>query len=136
MYECLGKPTQSCLESEITALYTGMMLTMQIGHAGTLDPMATGLLIICTGKGTKSIDTFQAMHKEYSGEQRANTASVLSVVPVSGKLLANASTSESMHTQNVTLVTISLTSTVAFPAATPVTKPPEETVAVLVLLDA
>ena len=94
-----------------------MMLTMQIGHAGTLDPMATGLLIICTGKGTKSIDTFQAMHKEYSGEQHAGTASVLSDVPVSGKLLANASTPESKHTQNVMLVTISLTSTVAFPAA-------------------
>ena len=43
-------------------------LVVQIGHAGTLDPMATGLLIICTGKGTKSIDTFQAMHKEYSGK--------------------------------------------------------------------
>ena len=43
---------------------------MQIGHAGTLDPMATGLLIICTGKGTKSIDTFQAMHKEYSGQHK------------------------------------------------------------------
>lgn len=40
----------------------------QIGHAGTLDPMATGLLIICTGKATKSIDSFQAMHKEYSGQ--------------------------------------------------------------------
>jgi len=41
---------------------------LQIGHAGTLDPMATGLLIICTGKATKSIDSFQAMHKEYSGQ--------------------------------------------------------------------
>ena len=43
-------------------------LVVQIGHAGTLDPMATGLLIICTGKATKSIDSFQAMHKEYSGQ--------------------------------------------------------------------
>ena len=40
---------------------------MQIGHAGTLDPMATGLLIICTGKGTKAIDGFVAMEKAYSG---------------------------------------------------------------------
>ena len=40
---------------------------LQVGHSGTLDPMATGLLIICTGTGTKSADTFQAMHKEYTG---------------------------------------------------------------------
>ena len=43
---------------------------MQIGHAGTLDPMATGLLIICTGKGTKAIDGFVAMQKAYSGTLR------------------------------------------------------------------
>ena len=43
---------------------------MQIGHAGTLDPMATGLLIICTGKGTKAIDGFGAMEKAYSGTLR------------------------------------------------------------------
>lgn len=46
----------------------------KIGHAGTLDPMATGLLIICTGKGTKSIDSFQAMHKEYSGTMKLGEA--------------------------------------------------------------
>jgi hypothetical protein len=39
----------------------------QVGHAGTLDPAATGLLIICTGAGTKSIEGFMAAHKEYSG---------------------------------------------------------------------
>jgi tRNA pseudouridine55 synthase len=39
----------------------------KIGHAGTLDPLATGLLIICTGKMTKSIDTFQGQDKEYTG---------------------------------------------------------------------
>ena len=43
---------------------------MQIGHAGTLDPMATGLLIICTGRGTKAIDGFVAMQKAYSGRIR------------------------------------------------------------------
>lgn len=37
----------------------------KIGHAGTLDPMATGLLVICTGKMTKSIDLFQGQPKEY-----------------------------------------------------------------------
>lgn len=39
----------------------------KIGHAGTLDPLATGLLILCTGKMTKQIDSFQAQEKEYSG---------------------------------------------------------------------
>ncbi|MDX1585412.1 MAG: tRNA pseudouridine(55) synthase TruB [Balneolaceae bacterium] len=40
----------------------------KIGHAGTLDPMATGLLILCTGKGTKSISQIQSQPKEYVGE--------------------------------------------------------------------
>lgn len=39
----------------------------KIGHAGTLDPLATGLLIICTGKFTKSISEIQAQTKEYTG---------------------------------------------------------------------
>lgn len=40
---------------------------IKVGHAGTLDPLATGLLIICTGKMTKQINTFQAQEKEYTG---------------------------------------------------------------------
>jgi len=40
---------------------------IKVGHAGTLDPLATGLLIICTGKFTKRIDEFQAQKKEYTG---------------------------------------------------------------------
>lgn len=40
---------------------------MKIGHAGTLDPLATGLLIICYGKMTKQIFSFQDMRKEYTG---------------------------------------------------------------------
>lgn len=40
---------------------------IKVGHAGTLDPLATGLLIICTGRNTKKIDQFQAEHKEYTG---------------------------------------------------------------------
>lgn len=40
---------------------------IKVGHAGTLDPLATGLLIICTGKKTKEIDTFQGMDKQYTG---------------------------------------------------------------------
>lgn len=39
----------------------------KIGHAGTLDPLATGLLIICTGKFTKRINEIQAQEKEYTG---------------------------------------------------------------------
>lgn len=39
----------------------------KIGHAGTLDPLATGLLIICIGKFTKRIEEFQAKEKEYTG---------------------------------------------------------------------
>lgn len=40
---------------------------IKVGHAGTLDPLATGLLIICTGKQTKSIEQYQGQIKEYTG---------------------------------------------------------------------
>ncbi len=40
---------------------------IKVGHAGTLDPLATGLLVICTGKMTKQIDRFQGQIKEYTG---------------------------------------------------------------------
>ena len=40
---------------------------IKVGHAGTLDPLATGLLILCVGKFTKKIDTYQAQEKEYTG---------------------------------------------------------------------
>jgi tRNA pseudouridine55 synthase len=39
----------------------------KVGHAGTLDPLATGLLIICTGKFTKKINEYMAQEKEYTG---------------------------------------------------------------------
>ena len=42
-------------------------LKLKVGHAGTLDPLASGLLIICTGKLTKQINTYQAEEKEYTG---------------------------------------------------------------------
>jgi tRNA pseudouridine55 synthase len=42
-------------------------LKLKVGHAGTLDPLATGLLIICTGKLTKKIDEYQGQEKEYTG---------------------------------------------------------------------
>ena len=40
---------------------------IKVGHAGTLDPLATGLLVICTGKFTKKIHEYQAQTKEYTG---------------------------------------------------------------------
>ena len=40
---------------------------IKVGHAGTLDPLASGLLILCTGKFTKQIQSYQAQHKEYTG---------------------------------------------------------------------
>jgi len=41
---------------------------IKVGHAGTLDPMATGLLLICTGKCTKQLSELQGLDKEYAGE--------------------------------------------------------------------
>lgn len=41
--------------------------TKKVGHAGTLDPLATGLLIVCTGKFTKKINEYMAQVKEYTG---------------------------------------------------------------------
>ncbi len=45
----------------------GLPKKFKIGHAGTLDPLATGLLIVCTGKFTKSISEIQGQAKEYTG---------------------------------------------------------------------
>jgi tRNA pseudouridine55 synthase len=44
-----------------------LVKTKKIGHAGTLDPLATGLLILCTGKFTKRINEYMAQEKEYTG---------------------------------------------------------------------
>ncbi len=45
----------------------GNIRIKKVGHAGTLDPLATGLLILCTGKKTKSIESFMGQEKEYTG---------------------------------------------------------------------
>jgi len=45
----------------------GTVKVKKVGHAGTLDPLATGLLIICTGKFTKKLNEFQGLDKTYSG---------------------------------------------------------------------
>lgn len=52
---------------DVVAKMRGILRIKRIGHCGTLDPMATGLLIVCVGKATKLADTFQAEEKEYSG---------------------------------------------------------------------
>lgn len=52
---------------DIVARIRAMFEIKKIGHAGTLDPRATGLLILCTGKMTKQIDQFQGYEKEYIG---------------------------------------------------------------------
>ncbi len=55
----------------------------KVGHAGTLDPKATGLLILCTGKRTKEIDLYSGREKEYEGVMQlgATTASLDSETP-------------------------------------------------------
>ena len=52
---------------DIVARVRAMFDIRKIGHAGTLDPRATGLLILCTGKMTKQIDRFIGLEKEYTG---------------------------------------------------------------------
>lgn len=53
------------LRHRLTRLYKNKKY--KVGHAGTLDPLATGLLIVCFGKMTKQIDTFMGLPKAYSG---------------------------------------------------------------------
>jgi tRNA pseudouridine55 synthase len=55
------------LKKHSSLLLDGKFVHLKIGHAGTLDPLATGLLIICTGKKTKDISGFQDLKKEYTG---------------------------------------------------------------------
>ena len=52
---------------DVVARVRSMFSIKKIGHAGTLDPKATGLLILCTGKMTKSMIEFQNLRKEYTG---------------------------------------------------------------------
>ncbi len=52
---------------DVVARVRAMFAIKKIGHAGTLDPKATGLLVLCTGKMTKQIDQFIGLEKEYTG---------------------------------------------------------------------
>ncbi|TGE16282.1 tRNA pseudouridine(55) synthase TruB [Hymenobacter elongatus] len=71
----------------------------KIGHAGTLDPLATGLLILCTGKLTKQIDLIQAQEKEYTGTFRLGqtTPSFDLETPVDAELPFEHLTPEALH---------------------------------------
>ena len=53
--------------TDVVRKLKGLLKAKKIGHAGTLDPLATGLLIICTGKKTKTIPFIQDEEKEYTG---------------------------------------------------------------------
>jgi tRNA pseudouridine55 synthase len=53
--------------TDVVRKLKGILKVKKIGHAGTLDPLATGLLIICTGKKTKTIPFIQDEEKEYTG---------------------------------------------------------------------
>jgi tRNA pseudouridine55 synthase len=69
----------------------------KVGHAGTLDPLATGLLILCTGKFTKRINEYMAKEKEYTGTFTlgATTASYdLETIPENLKEFSHLSESE------------------------------------------
>jgi tRNA pseudouridine55 synthase len=61
-----------------------MLRVKKIGHAGTLDPMATGLLILCTSRRTRDLASFMGLEKEYEGELElgATTASYDAETPI------------------------------------------------------
>mgnify|MGYP000494913485 FL=1 len=72
---------------------------IKVGHAGTLDPLATGLLIICTGKFTKKIETYQSQYKVYDGTIRlgATTPSYDAETAVNEIFPLEGITSEMIH---------------------------------------
>ena len=68
----VDKPLSWTSFDVVNKIRTGLKYSLgikkiKVGHAGTLDPMATGLLIVCTGKYTKKISEYQDMPKEYTG---------------------------------------------------------------------
>jgi tRNA pseudouridine55 synthase len=62
----IDKPLRWTSFDAVKKIRAGLKIK-KIGHAGTLDPLATGLLILCTGKKTKEIESYQAQTKEYTG---------------------------------------------------------------------
>jgi len=55
------------LKNHPSLMVDGKKVKPKVGHAGTLDPLATGLLIVCTGKKTKTINDLMGLEKEYTG---------------------------------------------------------------------
>lgn len=55
------------IKNHPSLMVDGVKVKPKVGHAGTLDPLATGLLIVCTGKKTKTINELMGMEKEYTG---------------------------------------------------------------------
>ncbi len=53
---------------DVVAKVRGILRAKKVGHAGTLDPMATGVLVLCVGSATKSVDKIMKTEKEYVGE--------------------------------------------------------------------
>jgi tRNA pseudouridine55 synthase len=63
----IDKP-QGWTSFDVVARIRGGLNVRKVGHAGTLDPLATGLLIVCTGQKTKEISQYSSLDKEYEGE--------------------------------------------------------------------
>jgi len=55
------------IKNHPSLMHDGQKTKPKVGHAGTLDPLATGLLIVCTGKKTKTINELMGLEKEYTG---------------------------------------------------------------------
>src|SRR5580765_5040236 len=62
----VNKPMQ-WTSFDVVQKIRNLIRVKKVGHAGTLDPLATGLMIICTGKFTKKINEYMGMEKEYTG---------------------------------------------------------------------
>jgi tRNA pseudouridine55 synthase len=63
----LRKPLLEEKRSEVSVEVAKQIKNLKVGHAGTLDPLATGLLVLCSGKFTKEITAIQNAEKEYTG---------------------------------------------------------------------
>lgn len=66
---CVDKPA-GLTSFDVVAVLRRLTGVRKIGHAGTLDPMATGLLVCCLGKATKRVEEFMGLPKEYAGTLR------------------------------------------------------------------
>lgn len=66
-FQAVNKVKYSIKQHPSLILPDGQKVKPKVGHAGTLDPLATGLLIVCTGKKTKEINNYMGLDKEYTG---------------------------------------------------------------------